>query len=225
MLGRSMGYADARGNLAKRKSVEADLLEQLKRNLNQRLAKVPMMVCRFACHGLQYRVPQPSVKTDLDTVKLEDDAARVSGHEDAMNFPLVFSLCSSAAMAGWLALCLLPRWPWLLVVLRSGLIAALSLTYAVLIFVFFFRAEGGFDTIEGVRALFQSDGALVAGWVHYLAFDLFIGIWIANEADRHGWNRILQLPILAATFLFGPIGLLLYQICRATQSTLTPAKV
>lgn len=141
-----------------------------------------------------------------------------------MDFPMAFSFCSTAAMVGWLALCLLPRWPWLMLVLRSGLIAALSLTYAVLIFVYFFRAEGGFGSIEEVRALFQNDGALLAGWVHYLAFDLFTGIWIATEADRHGWNRLLQVPILLATFMFGPIGLLLYQACQATQFTLSPEK-
>ena len=99
------------------------------------------------------------------------------------------------------------------------LIGALSVAYAVLIMLFFFRVEGGgFNTIGEVRALFMSDGGLLAGWIHYLAFDLFVGIWIAEEADRIGMSRLLQIPILIATFMFGPIGLLIYLASRTTQA-------
>ncbi|MBO3759748.1 ABA4-like family protein [Ciceribacter sp. L1K22] len=136
-------------------------------------------------------------------------------------FETLFSLASTAAMIGWVALILLPRWPMLIAGLRFGLIGALSLTYAVLIFVYFFRIEGGgFGSIAEVRALFLSDGGLVAGWVHYLAFDLFIGTWIAVEADRRGYNRLLQVPMLIGTFMFGPIGLLLFYITRVTEMVL-----
>ena len=50
---------------------------------------------------------------------------------------------------------------------------------------------------------------LIAGWVHYLAFDLFIGVWIAERLDAERLSRWIQTPILIATFLFGPLGLLL----------------
>ncbi|MCM2473921.1 DUF4281 domain-containing protein [Rhizobium sp. CG5] len=139
-----------------------------------------------------------------------------------MHFELLFSVASTAAMAGWLALILLPRWQAVIGLIRFGLIGALSLTYAVLIFVYFFRvAGGGFGSIAEVRALFMSDGVLVAGWIHYLAFDLFVGTWIAVEADRRGYHRLLQALILAATFLFGPIGLLVFYLTRATDMALT----
>jgi hypothetical protein len=140
-----------------------------------------------------------------------------------MSFDQGFSIASTAAMAGWLALLLLPRWPALVSVLRYGLIGALSVAYAVLIMIFFFRVEGGgFNTIGEVRALFMSDGGLLAGWIHYLAFDLFVGMWIAEEADRLGMSRLLQIPILIATFMFGPIGLLMYLASRATHALLPP---
>lgn len=136
-----------------------------------------------------------------------------------MSFDQGFSIASTAAMVGWIALLLLPRWPVLVSVLRYGLIGALSVAYAVLIMLFFFRVEGGgFNTIGEVRALFMSDGGLLAGWIHYLAFDLFVGIWIAGEADRIGMSRLLQIPILIATFMFGPIGLLIYLASRTTQA-------
>ena len=70
----------------------------------------------------------------------------------------------------------------------------------------------------------MSDPVLVAGWVHYLAFDLFIGTWIAVEADKRGYNRVLQAPMLVATFMFGPLGLLLFYLTRATETALSPRK-
>ncbi|KEQ07014.1 ABA4-like family protein [Pseudorhizobium pelagicum] len=134
----------------------------------------------------------------------------------------LFSLASTAALGGWLLLIVLPRWQLLIASLRYGLIGWLALAYSVLIFVFFFRIDGaGFGSIGAVRAIFSSDAGLVAGWIHYLAFDLFVGIWIAQEADQRGYNRLLQAPILVATFLFGPFGLLLFHLTRATETALS----
>lgn len=123
----------------------------------------------------------------------------------------LFSLAGTLAMLGWAVLILAPRRRWLTAVLRQGMIGLLSLLYAVLILGYFFKVEGGgFNSIAQVRALFASDPVLLAGWVHYLAFDLFLGTWIADEADRIGIHRVIQVPVLLATFMFGPIGLLLH---------------
>ena len=136
-----------------------------------------------------------------------------------MDFDAAFATASQAAMLGWLALILLPRWPLLVGALRFGLIGALALGYAVLAFVWFFRVEGGgLGSIAGVRALFASDPMLLAGWVHYLAFDLFVGVWIALRADALGLSRLLQAPILVATFMFGPVGLLIFYACRTVPA-------
>ena len=133
-----------------------------------------------------------------------------------MDFDNGFAIASQAASVGWLALVLLPRWSWLVTAIRYGLIGLLSLAYAALVFAFFFRVEGGgFGGIAEVRALFLSDPVLLAGWIHYLAFDLFVGVWIALRADAIGVSRLLQAPILLATFMFGPIGLLLFYACQA----------
>jgi hypothetical protein len=141
----------------------------------------------------------------------------------SLNFNLIFSASSSAAMAGWVALIMLPRWPLLDKLLRYGLIAALSLLYSVLAFVYFYRvAGGGFGSIEAVRRLFMSDPVLVAGWVHYLAFDLFVGTWIAREADKIGMSRFLQAPILLMTFMFGPLGYFTFLVIRKLCPTRRP---
>ena len=69
-------------------------------------------------------------------------------------------------------------------------------------------------SITGIRALFASDGGIVIGWTHYLAFDLFVGLWIARDAGAKGLGRLAQLPFLVATFLAGPIGLFLWLVVR-----------
>jgi hypothetical protein len=73
---------------------------------------------------------------------------------------------------------------------------------------------GSFRSIEGVRALFQSDAGIVIGWTHYLAFDLFVGMWMAKDADHKGFSRLVQMPFLLATLMAGPIGLLAWLVTR-----------
>lgn len=135
-----------------------------------------------------------------------------------MNWQSLFGMANGAAMLGWLALILAPRWPALQQTLRYGLLTMLALAYVTLILGYFFQVEGGgFDSIDAVRRLFASDPVLLAGWIHYLAFDLFVGIWIAGRADAIALNRFLQAPILAATFMFGPLGLLLFYAVLAAR--------
>lgn len=128
-----------------------------------------------------------------------------------MDWNAVFEGASALALIAWVGLILLPRWAALIATLRFGVLSALALLYVTLIFGYFFTVEGGgFNSIAEVRTLFASDPVLVAGWVHYLAFDLFVGLWIAARADAMRLNRFLQAPILAATFMFGPLGLALF---------------
>jgi len=142
-----------------------------------------------------------------------------------MNFASLFSITSTAAMIGWLVLILAPRRDWIMSLIRNGLIGGLAIVYSVLILLFFFRVEGGgFGSIGEVRALFMSDGGLVAGWVHYLAFDLFVGLWIAKEADRIGMGRLVQAVVLLATFMFGPMGLMIFLVSRGLRAGLFSTK-
>jgi len=127
----------------------------------------------------------------------------------------LFALGNSLALLGWLILILAPRrWPALNTLPRLILPALLALAYVALILPNLFTTEGNFSTIEGIRLLFASDALLAAGWIHYLAFDLFIGGWIADRSDEAGLPRLVQVPILLATFMLGPIGLLLFLLTR-----------
>ena len=76
-------------------------------------------------------------------------------------------------------------------------------------------ADPGFDySVEGLMAMFRSQGAIVVGWTHYLALDLLAGLWIARDADRLGAGRLLQVPYLLATFMAGPAGVFAWLVTR-----------
>jgi hypothetical protein len=78
--------------------------------------------------------------------------------------------------------------------------------------------EPSFTSIEGIRGFFGSDGGVVIGWTHYLAFDLFTGMWISRDADAKNFSRLFQLPFLLLTFLVGPIGLFFWLIVRERKA-------
>jgi hypothetical protein len=130
----------------------------------------------------------------------------------------LFSAANTAALVSWIALIFLPRGRWLDRSLQYGAITALSTVYGALIAVFFFRVEGGgFSSLAAVQRLFTMPEVALAGWIHYLAFDLFVGLWIAGRADTLGLGRLIQAPILVTTFMFGPIGLLIFHAALALR--------
>ena len=133
-----------------------------------------------------------------------------------MNWETLFQAANLLAMAGWAILIVGPRRVRPLQLLAAYVIpAVLSAGYFVLVAVYFAGAEGGYSSLAAVGTLFESEPVRLAGWVHYLAFDLFIGGWIAASADGIGLSRIIQAPVLAATFLFGPVGLLVFLLLQA----------
>ena len=120
----------------------------------------------------------------------------------------VFGAAGPLAILGWLALLLSLIAPAVRrpaqTAARLLIPAVLGVGYVVLLAQGWGGAPGaGFGSIEQVRALFSVDAALAAGWLHYLAFDLFVGLWIAERADARGLNRFIQAPLLFATFMFG----------------------
>ncbi len=127
-----------------------------------------------------------------------------------------FGYAGQTAMLGWVILIFLPRrWFALTAIPRFIIPFGLSLLYAGLAMTHFFTVEGGgYGSLEEVAALLSTPEMLLAGWVHYLAFDLFIGGWIAIEADKVGINRLIQAPILVATFMLGPVGLATFLAMR-----------
>jgi hypothetical protein len=142
---------------------------------------------------------------------------------------LAFSLGGKLAMLGWLALLtalFVERIrPMAQIAAAMAIPALLATAYGLLIARGFAEApNGGFGSIEQVRVLFQSDSALAAGWLHYLAFDLFVGSWIVADGLRRHIPAVLILPCLPLTFLFGPLGLLLFLALRLACRRCQPAE-
>jgi Domain of unknown function (DUF4281) len=132
----------------------------------------------------------------------------------------LFSVANLTALAGWAALAIgvALRATWLRDVI-AGLVIPLLLSagYVVLLLLFWGDAEGSFASLDGVAALFRSPWVLLAGWVHYLAFDLALGARLSADADEAGMSRLLLIPVLPLTFLFGPAGFLAFHILRGVN--------
>jgi ABA4-like protein len=126
----------------------------------------------------------------------------------------LFSILNLIALAGWLLLVIMPRVRWTSTVVPLAIPALFAVVYVVLVAAMLTRSEGGFSSLANVRTLFDNPWLLLAGWIHYLAFDLFIGGWEVRDAQRRGIPHLFIVPALVLTFLFGPAGLLLYLVIR-----------
>lgn len=141
-----------------------------------------------------------------------------------MDWAVVFYSANILAMIAWAALILAPRHPAVLAGALYAGVGLLCVIYAVTMIgvvagLFPNDGGGGLDiSIDGVRGFFAGDGGVTIGWVHYLAFDLFVGLWIARDADAKFFSRWLQAPILLATFMAGPIGLLIWLLVREPRA-------
>lgn len=132
----------------------------------------------------------------------------------------VFSIVNPIAMVGWIALVIFPGKRWVTSALTAVAIPVLfAIVYTAIVVATFYRTPGGFSTLADVATLFSSPWALLAGWVHYLAFDLLIGTWETRDAQQRGLPHLFLVPCLILTFLFGPAGWLLYMAIRATRSS------
>ena len=127
----------------------------------------------------------------------------------------VFSACNLLAMVGWILLLAVPRQRTAMAIAGTAIPLTLAAIYLVLFVMHVRESSGGFSSLAAVSQLFANRGLLLAGWVHYLAFDLFIGAWETRDAMARRVPRLLLAPCLVMTFMLGPIGLLGYHLARA----------
>ncbi len=141
-----------------------------------------------------------------------------------MNWDMIFGFANAWALLGWVILALAPKREIVVPIVFFAGSVLLACLYAGLIIPLMagLISDGGptgrpaadLTSLAGVMALFDSPGGATIGWIHYLAFDLFVGTWISRNADAHKISRWLQLPILFFTLMAGSIGLLLYLLLR-----------
>lgn len=128
----------------------------------------------------------------------------------------VFLVCNYGVLPAWLLLVVAPTWEWTQRLVHAVWIPALlALVYAWALFTSGPAPDGAsFGTLQGVMLFFTVPKAALAGWVHYLAFDLFIGAWEVRDAKRNTVPHLAVVPCLVLTLMLGPVGLALYLALR-----------
>jgi hypothetical protein len=136
-----------------------------------------------------------------------------------MSADQLFSICNSTALVGWLILAIFGRKRWAGSLVTGAILPLLlAVAYATVLGGHWGERSGGFDSLSHVAALFSNRWLLLAGWIHYLCFDLFVGSWEVRDAAVHGISHWLVIPCLFFTFMFGPVGLLLYFVLRTVRT-------
>lgn len=128
----------------------------------------------------------------------------------------VFSLSNLIALLMWILMILLPKWKVTRFLIDFKVIPiVLSVVYVI--YIVQALLIGGlmdFSSLSSVMALFTVENAALAGWVHYLAFDLLVGMWILNQNKELNIHQVLIAPCLFLTFMFGPVGFLLFILIK-----------
>jgi hypothetical protein len=127
----------------------------------------------------------------------------------------LFSICNAVAALSWLVLIVAGRMRRVATLVTGVAVPLLfAIVYTSIVATKWAGSEGGFGSLSDVSRLFSNQWLLLAGWVHYLAFDLFVGSWEVRDAIRNKIPHLAVIPCLILTFLFGPVGLLLYFVLR-----------
>jgi hypothetical protein len=108
----------------------------------------------------------------------------------------LFATANLIALLSWLLLILLPRTRWAAgTVAGIGAPALLGAVYSGIILTHWVSSPGGFSTLAEVARLFANPWMLLAGWVHYLCFDLLIGCWEVRDARARGVPMRSSFPV------------------------------
>jgi hypothetical protein len=135
----------------------------------------------------------------------------------------LFWLAHLPALVGWIALLAAPVvGPRSVAIARgAGLVLAFSYLGLFLAAPEGLRSLAADYSLGGIGSLFADPRLLLLGWVHYLAFDLWVASWEAEEGARHGMSHWLLAPCYFLTFMLGPLGLLLFLLLRTLKRRAT----
>ena len=137
-----------------------------------------------------------------------------------MSAEQTFSVANTIALFAWVLMLAMNRQRWVLDTLIGCIVPAMfAAIYTAIVVSVWRSSSGGFSSLAGVAALFGNRWLLLAGWIHYLAFDLLIGRWELIDARGRGIPLVIVAPCLFVTFMFGPAGWLLYTIVRLSAAS------
>ena len=133
-----------------------------------------------------------------------------------MSASQVYDFCNSFALSSWILMIFFPKWKWTPRIILGLIVVILGLLYSYyLLNSFSFEMFESFGSLEAIMALFTSPEAVLAGWIHYLAFDMVVGWFILGDSQKNKINHLMIIPCLLFTFMMGPIGFLLYIVVRS----------
>lgn len=133
----------------------------------------------------------------------------------------VFSISFLLVAPFWVLMVFLPNWRWTKRIIGSPWIAApAALLYTALVIPNFVSVltEVANPTLVGISALLGTPAGATIAWVHFLAFDLFVGHWIYLDSRERSLNRWHVGPILLLTLLLAPLGFLIYLLLRGARA-------
>lgn len=127
---------------------------------------------------------------------------------------LLFQIVTPSVLFPWVLLVFAPGWKYTQRI--AGTIAPLILCVG---YIFVFLHEFGVSSatrlsLSSLALLFSNPWIALAGWSHYLAFDLFVGAWQVRDAQKIGIPHTRVIPFLLLTLIFGPMGLAGYFLLR-----------
>jgi len=127
----------------------------------------------------------------------------------------IFSFGGNLVMPFWMLMIFLPHWRWTQRIMRSPLIAVPpAVIYTVLVLPNTSEILGALGGLNEVMALLATPFGTTVGWMHFLAFDLFVGRWAYLDSRERSISALVMAPILFLTLMLGPIGFLLYLTVR-----------
>lgn len=123
----------------------------------------------------------------------------------------VFKIVNIVVLPPWFLMMVLPKNPITAQIINSNVFPiGLGVLYVIYVVQSFGKAKGNFMSLNGLSKLFANKEALLAGWVHYLVFDLFVGAWEWRDTLSNGYPHWILLVSLPFTLMLGPLGLLIY---------------
>ncbi|SRR6266851_184388 len=130
---------------------------------------------------------------------------------------LLFRLSNVLVLPFWALMILLPRWRWTTRVIRSPFVSGTpAALYAALVLPRLGEIWPAVSrpTLSGIAVLLGSPAGATIAWVHFLAFDLFVGRWIYLDSQERRVSAWLLAPVLFLTLMLGPAGFLFYVVVR-----------
>ncbi len=139
----------------------------------------------------------------------------------------LFRLSNLLVLPLWALMILAPRWRWTTRIMQSALVsAAPAILYAALVLPRLGEIWPAVSrpTLNEVVALLGSPAGATIAWVHFLAFDLFVGRWIYLDSRERRVSAWFVAPVLFLTLMLVPAGFLLYLVVRSAAVSPVPGK-